>query len=308
MRYINTIDDIIQFIDVDNTITNVPINGVYTFIKGDTISFILLRRRDNEGYCVMTTRASDVEINGTVYTISDYQDGTATEDLYTATGLRFEVVDELPDEGQNGTIYLVPNEDDTYDEYIWLEDEETFEKLGSTDIDLSGYYTSAEVDTLLANYATVTALNTLAAEVEENGLVTAAALVDLDTNKQDVISDLATIRSGAAFGATALQSYTETDPVFGASAAAGITSTDINNWNAKVDTTALNNYYTKTEIQSNELAIAAALNDLNNNKQDTLTFDNAPTQNSTNPVTSGGLYVVLGDIDTALTTIIGSNS
>lgn len=32
---------------------------------------------------------------------------------------------------------------------------------------------------------------------------------------------------------TALQSYTETDPVFSASAAHGISSTDINNWNAK---------------------------------------------------------------------------
>ena len=32
--------------------------------------------------------------------------------------------------------------------------------------------------------------------------------------KQDTISDLATIRSGAAKGATALQSYTETDPVY----------------------------------------------------------------------------------------------
>ena len=33
---------------------------------------------------------------------------------------------------------------------------------------------------------------------------------------------------------TYLTSYTETDPVFSASAAAGITSTDISNWNAKV--------------------------------------------------------------------------
>lgn len=35
-------------------------------------------------------------------------------------------------------------------------------------------------------------------------------------------------------GATFLTSYTETDPVFSASAAASITSTDISNWNAKV--------------------------------------------------------------------------
>ena len=35
-----------------------------------------------------------------------------------------------------------------------------------------------------------------------------------DNTKQDVISDLSTIRSGAAKGATALQSYTEIDPVY----------------------------------------------------------------------------------------------
>ena len=51
--------------------------------------------------------------------------------------------------------------------------------------------------------------------------------------KQDVITDLDSIRSGAAKGATALQSYTETDPVFSKSAAAGITSSDITNWNGK---------------------------------------------------------------------------
>lgn len=47
--------------------------------------------------------------------------------------------------------------------------------------------------------------------------------------KQNAISDLSTIRSGAALGATALQSYTETDPVFLASAAHGISSSDITN-------------------------------------------------------------------------------
>ena len=35
-----------------------------------------------------------------------------------------------------------------------------------------------------------------------------------DSTKQDVISDLATIRAGASKGATALQSYTETDPLY----------------------------------------------------------------------------------------------
>lgn len=40
-------------------------------------------------------------------------------------------------------------------------------------------------------------------------------------------------------------------------------------------------------------------------KQDVLTFDTAPTQDSNNPVTSGGLYVVLGDIESILDNING---
>lgn len=37
-----------------------------------------------------------------------------------------------------------------------------------------------------------------------------------------------------------------------------------------------------------------------NSKQDTLTFDTTPTQNSTNPVTSGGLYNIIGDVVTLI--------
>ena len=48
-----------------------------------------------------------------------------------------------------------------------------------------------------------------------------------------------------------------------------------------------------------------------NNKQDALTFDNVPTENSNNPVKSGGVYsyvnTIVGDIDTALDTINGEN-
>ena len=56
-------------------------------------------------------------------------------------------------------------------------------------------------------------------------------------NKQDTISDLETIRSGAAAGATALQSFTETDPIFSASVAANIKESDITNWNSKTSNT-----------------------------------------------------------------------
>ena len=53
------------------------------------------------------------------------------------------------------------------------------------------------------------------------------------------------------------------------------------------------NYYTKSQVDA-----------LRAQKQDTLTFDTTPTSGSTNPVTSGGLYSVLGDISSALTAIL----
>lgn len=61
---------------------------------------------------------------------------------------RFVKVEELPDEGEEMTIYLVPRESEetgnVYDEYIWMDDE--WEKIGSTDIDLDNYYTKTAAD------------------------------------------------------------------------------------------------------------------------------------------------------------------
>lgn len=59
-----------------------------------------------------------------------------------------------------------------------------------------------------------------------------AKTTDLNA-KQNVISDLDTIRSGASKGATALQSFTETDPTV-PSHVKSITQANINSWNNKI--------------------------------------------------------------------------
>ena len=75
------------------------------------------------------------------------------------TSISYQVVASLPATGENGVIYLVAHSHGTgdgYDEYIWVGS--SFEKLGNTDIDLSGYMlktdmiaiTTAEIDTLFA--------------------------------------------------------------------------------------------------------------------------------------------------------------
>jgi len=82
----------------------------------------------------------------------------------TISGLNFincVVVQALPTTDiSTTTIYLVPKNpsqtDNLYDEYINLTGTSAgWEKIGDTEIDLSGYYTSAEVDDLLADKADV---------------------------------------------------------------------------------------------------------------------------------------------------------
>ena len=108
----------------------------------------------------------------------------------------FEVVQSLPTENiSDNKVYLLldsnGSEENTYVEYLYVNGQ--WEELGKfkVNIDLSGYATEEWVNSQgflkehqdISNLATKTELNT----------------------KQDVISDLDTIRSGASLGATALQ-------------------------------------------------------------------------------------------------------
>lgn len=64
------------------------------------------------------------------------------------TGISFSLVESLPETGKEGVIYLVAHAHgtgDSYDEYIWLEESKTFEKIGNTDVDLSGYVKKSEL-------------------------------------------------------------------------------------------------------------------------------------------------------------------
>ena len=70
------------------------------------------------------------------------------------TSIRYENVTSLPATGSNGVIYLVAHShgtQDIYDEYIWLSETKTFEKIGNTDIDLSAYVKSAELTAITTN-------------------------------------------------------------------------------------------------------------------------------------------------------------
>lgn len=105
---------------------------------------------------------------------SGYQSATSVESIITAKGyqtqsqvqslinsavgnitsIRYEKVTSLPATGSNGVIYLVAHShgtQDIYDEYIWLSETKTFEKIGNTDIDLSAYVKKSELTAITTN-------------------------------------------------------------------------------------------------------------------------------------------------------------
>lgn len=76
------------------------------------------------------------------------------------TSISYEVVNSLPQTGQTGVIYLLKLPDEVsgnrYEEYLWIASKSEFEKIGSSDVDLSGYMlktdmvaiTTSEIDTI----------------------------------------------------------------------------------------------------------------------------------------------------------------
>lgn len=65
------------------------------------------------------------------------------------TGIDFKIVTTLPSTGVKGTIYLKSNSGSTgniYDEFIYVDS--AWEKIGTTDVDLSGYVQASEMSTI----------------------------------------------------------------------------------------------------------------------------------------------------------------
>lgn len=76
------------------------------------------------------------------------------------TGIEYQIVNALPATGEAGVIYLISNSGsgtNSYDEYIYVNN--AFEKIGTTDVDLSGYVqdsdlvpiTNSAIDTIVAS-------------------------------------------------------------------------------------------------------------------------------------------------------------
>lgn len=94
--------------------------------------------------------------------IHDLPDETRVSALISAavgniTGFNYQKVDALPQTGEAGTIYLVPNSGNApnvFDEYIYVNKGTTetpdmaFEKIGTTELDLTNYLQSSDIEAI----------------------------------------------------------------------------------------------------------------------------------------------------------------
>lgn len=108
---------------------------------------------------IVPTKTSDLENDSGFITkvVDDLANYLLKSETYTREevlnlisqikGVSILPVEVLPDTGETNIIYFLPKEgaeDDVYDEYIWINAK--WERIGSTSIDLSKYYTKEDAD------------------------------------------------------------------------------------------------------------------------------------------------------------------
>lgn len=98
-------------------------------------------------------------------------------------GFKPVIVDELPETGEENTLYLVPQqdpgEDPWYKEYMWLDGQ--WELIGTTSVDFSDYYTSNDVDNILENYYNKDEVD--AALTDKQDIITAGDNIIINNNE-----------------------------------------------------------------------------------------------------------------------------
>lgn len=162
--------------------TDVDLSGYYTSGQTDAL---LAKKADKSELSLkqdVLTAGDNIEIDsaGTISVTGIIDDTTATtESTYSSSKINeligdissfdIQVVNELPETGQEHTIYFVPSPDsgltNVKEEYMWISNQ--WELIGTTQIDLSDYVTTSDLATALSDYATTSALTSGLAEKQD---------------------------------------------------------------------------------------------------------------------------------------------
>jgi len=164
-------DNITELVNNAGFITSADLptvnNNTITLQKnGTNIDSFTLNQNTNKSINITVPTNTNELTNGAGFITSAVNDLTnyyLKSETYTKTEVQqliasipqfsVVIVQSLPVTGERMVLYLVPKQGeqpDVYNEYIWVEDENEFELLGSTAVDLDGYATETYVDNGLA--------------------------------------------------------------------------------------------------------------------------------------------------------------
>lgn len=155
-----------SYVHTDNNYTTAEKNKLSGIAAGAQANVIESIKVNGTAQTI-TSKAVDITVptnnnqltNGAGYQTASEVQTAINSAISGITGIDFQVVTSLPATGTKGVIYLVSNSgtgSNIYDEYIWVTNR--FEKIGTTEIDLSNYYnttnllalTNQEIDTIIS--------------------------------------------------------------------------------------------------------------------------------------------------------------
>ena len=139
-----------------NVIESVKVNGTKLTPNSKAVDVTVptkVSQLSNDSGFQTSTQVNSI-VTGKGYQTQPQVQSLINSAIGNVTSIRYEKVTSLPATGSNGVIYLVAHShgtQDIYDEYIWIADTKTFEKIGNTDIDLSAYVKSSELTAITTN-------------------------------------------------------------------------------------------------------------------------------------------------------------
>lgn len=151
-----------------STTDGITVNSNGKFVYGDSESTFQTEYNlpliAGEGISIdadQTANKVTVKIDSSVATKTYVNDAIANISTFSVT-----IVTELPTTGQSNIIYFLGTQA-PYTEYMWING--AWEVIGSTDTDLSNYYTKAQVDSKISPLTTdITNLNDLVTGLEND--------------------------------------------------------------------------------------------------------------------------------------------
>lgn len=139
-----------------NVIESVKVNGTALTPSAKSVDVTVptkVSQLTNDSGFQTSTQVNSI-VTGKGYQTQSQVQSLINSAVGNITSIRYEKVTSLPATGSNGVIYLVAHShgtQDIYDEYIWLSETKTYEKIGNTDIDLSAYVKKSELTAISTN-------------------------------------------------------------------------------------------------------------------------------------------------------------